>query len=309
MKTSSAQRIIGTYEGKDHGPLLIIFGAMHGNEGAGVQAIELVLKMLEVEPITNPDFIFHGRIIGIIGNLGAYRAGQRYIDQDLNRIWNLEQISQLNTTPPQTAEERELKELLGLITKEIQSYQPTQLIVLDLHTTSSYGGIFSVVTHDQRSSDLALEFHAPVIHGFMDILGGTSMHYFKEQNLGIDTVALTFESGQHEEPKAVNRAIAAIINLLRAVGFVDEECVENIHDEILITFSKDLPEIADILVRYHIQPDEEFVMKPGYQNFQQIRKGEVLANNQYGEIKALSDGLILMPLYQKQGNDGFFIVG
>ncbi len=309
MKPIITQRVIGTYQGKDHGPLLLIFGAMHGNEHAGVRAIELALKMLEVEPITNPDFIFHGRVTGIIGNLRAYQAVQRYIDQDLNRMWTEELITQLRTVPPQTAEEQEMKELTELVHQQISDYQPTRLIVLDLHTTSSFGGIFSVVSHDQRSSDLALEFHAPVIHGFIDILKGTTMHYFTEQHMGLDTVALTFESGQHEEPKAVNRAIAAIINLLRAAGFVDEECVENIHDQILINYARGLPEIADLLFRYAIQPGEQFSMRPGYQNFQRIREGEILADNQYGEIRAETDGLILMPLYQKQGDDGFFIVG
>jgi len=309
MKEASSQRIIGTHEGEKHGPLIVVIGAMHGNEPAGVKAVSLALKMLEVEPITNPDFIFHGKMIGLIGNLRAFQSQKRYIDKDLNRLWTEERVNRLRTEEPDLSEESEIKELLDIIHQEIKNYKPTKLVILDLHTTSSYGGIFSVVSHDKVSADLALEFHAPVITGLTDILSGTSMHYFTTEHMGIDTVALTFESGQHEEPKAVNRAIAAIINLLRALGCVDEDCVKNIHDEILITFSKNLPEIADLLFRYHIEPNEDFIMRPGFKNFQRITEGETVADNQYGEIKAETDGLILMPLYQKQGNDGFFIVG
>jgi len=45
-----------------------------------------------------------------------------------------------------------------------------------------------------------------------------------------------------------------------------------------------------------------------YANFDPVTKGELLAYDRHGEIRAKFDGLILMPLYQKQGNDGFFII-
>jgi succinylglutamate desuccinylase len=45
-----------------------------------------------------------------------------------------------------------------------------------------------------------------------------------------------------------------------------------------------------------------------YKNFDKISKDELLAFDKYGEIRSKEDGMILMPLYQKQGNDGFFII-
>ena len=49
-------------------------------------------------------------------------------------------------------------------------------------------------------------------------------------------------------------------------------------------------------------------MKPGFKNFQAVTKGELLARYDDQDVKAEADGMILMPLYQAQGNDGFFIV-
>jgi succinylglutamate desuccinylase len=49
-------------------------------------------------------------------------------------------------------------------------------------------------------------------------------------------------------------------------------------------------------------------MRPGFRNFQAVKKKEILADDRKGSIKAIDNGLILMPLYQKQGNDGFFLV-
>ncbi|HHH52503.1 MAG TPA: succinylglutamate desuccinylase, partial [Bacteroidetes bacterium] len=70
-------RIIGEYTGNERGPLVILFGNMHGNEPAGTKAIDLMIKMIEVEPVTNPKFKFKGKILGLIGNLEATKKGIR----------------------------------------------------------------------------------------------------------------------------------------------------------------------------------------------------------------------------------------
>lgn len=61
------ERYIGEYTGKEKGPLFICFGGMHGNELAGVKALEVIFKLLDREPLVNPDFIFKGRMIGLRG--------------------------------------------------------------------------------------------------------------------------------------------------------------------------------------------------------------------------------------------------
>ena len=49
-------------------------------------------------------------------------------------------------------------------------------------------------------------------------------------------------------------------------------------------------------------------MKPGLSSFRPVHAGEVLASSSSGPIKAPQAGLLLMPLYQDQGEDGFFLV-
>ncbi len=82
------KRIIGRYTGQDKGPLLVCFAGMHGNETAGVEALDLIFKMLEIEPLENPTFEFKGRIIGISGNLKALQKGVRFLAKDMNRQWS-----------------------------------------------------------------------------------------------------------------------------------------------------------------------------------------------------------------------------
>ena len=303
-------RVIGQHTGEERGPLLIVLGGMHGNEPAGVKAIDLMFKMLEVEPITNPDFIFHGRMVGIRGNLRAMEAGKRFIVKDLNRQWIPENIKRIKNAPIEDldSEDLEMKEILEVIDHQISTYKPEKLVLLDLHTTTAFGGIFTICTDDPESVRIAIELHAPVIKGMLNGIEGTTLHYFNSDNFEQETVAVCFESGQHDEDLSVNRAIAALTNCLRTIGCVRAEYVENRHDTLLIEYSKGLPQIAQLITTKRINPEDDFEMMPNYNNFQKVKKGELLAKDRKGKIYAPEDGLILMPLYQKQGDDGFFLI-
>ncbi len=303
-------RVIGRFEGAEKGPLLIVFGAMHGNEPAGVNAMKLMFKMLEVEPITNPSFVFKGKLVGLIGNLAAFKLGTRFIEKDLNRQFTSENINRVKSIPAVElqAEDLELKELIAQVDKEISAYDYTRLVFLDLHTTTAFGGIFTITAEDEESERIGVALHAPVVKGLLKGISGTTLHYFTAKNFNTEISAVTFESGQHNEDLSVNRAIAAITNCLRTLECIKPEHVENRHDSLLNEFSKDLPKIAELITVHPIKEGDDFVMMPGYKNFQTIKKGELLAKDNNGEIRASDSGLILMPLYQKKGEDGFFLI-
>ncbi|HFB99341.1 MAG TPA: succinylglutamate desuccinylase [Phaeodactylibacter sp.] len=304
------KRIIGSYTGQKRGPLLIVFGAMHGNEPAGVEALKLMFGMLEIEPITNPDFEFSGKLVGLVGNVRARKMGLRFINRDLNRQWTPENVSRIQNSPLDNLDEEdlEIKEILEVIHHEIATYQPEKLVILDLHTTTAAGGIFSIPQENKESLRIAIELHAPVIKGLLKGINGTTLHYFTTDNLGVNTVAVTFESGQHQEQLSVHRAIAALTNCMRTIGCVKESHVENRHDAILEEYSKGLPKVAELITIHSIDPEDNFQMAPDYVNFQPVKKGQILAFDKSGKITAAEDGLVLMPLYQKQGEDGFFLI-
>jgi len=302
------ERLIGRYDSGHRGPLFICIGAMHGNEPAGVRAIELALKMLDVEHIKNPEFTYKGRFTGIIGNLKAFNVDKRFMVKDLNRQFFKENIDRIRGSDTLDPEDLELLDLLAFIEAEIAEYNPDKLIILDLHTTSSFGGIFTICQDDPKLIETAKGLHAPIVLGITEGLIGTTLHYFTSENMNVDTTAITFESGQHVEDKSVNRAIAGIICMMRELGAVKPEDVENYHEQILISYSKDLPQLTKLSEHYPIADGDHYVMIPGYKNFQNINQGELLAHNNGMEVRAATSGLMLMPLYQSQGEDGYFIV-
>lgn len=309
------RRLIGEHIGAAPGPLVIAFGAMHGNEDAGVSAIKEVFSILKMEQAGNPGFQFSGKFVGLIGNLQAFSSGQRFLNSDLNRQWTTENIHRIHHTPftALEGEDVEVVELMEFIHNEIRQNKPDALILLDLHTTSAEGGIFCIPTDDKSSLRLAKALHAPVILGLLEGIDGTLLRYAAGNHLQIEgypkhTLGVAFESGQHEDPLSVSRAISAIISCLRASGCLKSEDIDTSHDLILKQYSDHLPKVTRLRHVHKIRPGDAFKMRPGYVNFQAIRQNEHLADDITGPIYATQQGLILMPLYQSKGADGFFIV-
>ncbi|MEZ4897368.1 MAG: succinylglutamate desuccinylase/aspartoacylase family protein [Saprospiraceae bacterium] len=310
LQAMGSRHFLGRYVGQEKGPLLVAIGAMHGNEPAGVKGIELMLKMLEVEPITHPDFVFKGRFLGLLGNPTAYQRRMRFVDVDMNRHWDPVRIRQQVQQPElsRLVEDKAILSLLRLLHEEIRHDQPTEVVLLDLHTTSSTGGIFTIAGNEPDSQELAVELPAPVILGLADQLQGTLLQYFKSVRLDVPIRTISFEAGHHTDPLSVNRCIAALTCCMRAIGCVRPHDVESQHMRILLDQADGLPKLTRLVYRHSIQPEDRFVMEPNYSNFRPVRKGELLAYDSQGAVVSPYDGRILLPLYQKQGDDGFFIV-
>jgi len=78
--------------------------------------------------------------------------------------------------------------------------------------------------------------------------------------------------------------------------------------ERLATATKGLPQAVEVRHRHGLRDDDGFEMLPGFVSFQTISEGDLLGRNDRGELRAPEGGGILMPLYQRQGNDGFFVI-
>lgn len=321
MAVLHSERIINTFEGKLPGPLLIVIGALHGNEPAGVRALEMVFEALELERRDNPDFQFRGKLVGIIGNLQAFLLHQRFLEQDLNRVWTAEFLEKAKASKAEDlkAESREAIHLFELIHAECQSGDAYKVVLLDLHTTSADGGVFSIPTDEDESLQLAQHLGAPAIVGLQDSISGTLLGfaktgYFTEspQQINKSTnhlpLCIAFESGQHESPHAITRSAIAIVRCLRTLGCVSDRALLDFTASLVLPFLADLPPVVRFRYAHHIEAEDDFKMRPGYVNFQPIQQGEHLADDVHGPVLSPDNGLILMPLYQAKGSDGFFIV-
>jgi succinylglutamate desuccinylase len=64
--------------------------------------------------------------------------------------------------------------------------------------------------------------------------------------------------------------------------------------------------VLEVVERRAIDAEDCFHMEPGFRNLNHARRGQLLARDRRGEIRAPSDGVVILPLYQKLGSDGFF---
>lgn len=298
-------RIIGEYGDLSKGKLLMVLAGIHGNELAGIKALEELFHLFESEKIE-----FNGKIIGFYGNIKALETESRFLHKDLNRQWYPTKIKKLHLLPYgmlNTQEDRELKELFTEIENILESKpNRNEIFMIDLHTTSAKGGCFSITNGLEESLLQARAIPVPTINGMTSILKGTSVEYFENQGVP----AIAFEAGQHEEEASVTRMKAAIMLLLVNLKIIDPSYLSVVQHDLdeLKEFNKNLPEAVQVVYHHAIEEDDNFVMNPGYTNFQKINEGEILANDKNGEIRAKIDAMILMPLYQKKGSDGFFVV-
>ena len=308
-------RRIGQFEGQAHGPLVIAIGGIHGNEPAGVLAIAEAFRILHALQATRSDFVFRVTFIGLIGNLHAFSEGRRFIQEDLNRAWTYTKVARALAMPifQLEAENKQIRVLGAMIRRLVKARQPGTVVLLDLHTTSAEGGIFCIPTDEGPSLTLAKGMYAPVILGLMKDIEGTILQYAMEGRFHFrgypqTSLGVAFEAGQHNDPDSVVRSVAAILFCLSASGCMETTFIDKRFEDLLKQSEAVLPAVTRLHHVHKIQEGDQFRMKPGYLNFQPVRRGEHLADDRKGPVYAPFDGYILMPLYQTQGADGVFVV-
>lgn len=291
--------LIGAFIGDADGPTLVAVGSLHGNEPAGALALEEVsIRLDEIKER------LRGRVFLVAGNMRALEQRVRFIDDDLNRSWTRRNLSSAGIPRLEgTAEGHELNELDRLIDSVLITARD-EVYVIDLHSTSAGGPAFATVGDTIRNRTFARKFPVTTLLGIEEQLEGTMLEYLN--NAG--AVTLGFEGGKHESPGTVENHIAFTLIALVNSGIARAEDLPDIADQHLrLAAGVGRSHFYEVLYREAIMPDDEFRMKPGFTNFDPVSKGQHLADNKDGPVVSPFDGVVLMPLYQKLGEDGFFI--
>ena len=291
------ERIIGEYRGERDGPTLIALGAVHGNEREGIPAIRAVLEELAR---SRPPF--RGRLLGLAGNLTAYHEGVRFLEADLNRIWRPDIL--YHGAGRDLAEYQDLVEIKRVLEACFaDSDGPVSLI--DFHSFSGEGEPFAVSPGNDRDMILLRDLPMPTVYGLDDLLEGTLAHWV--HTLGHH--AIGFEGGHSGGPTTAVNMEAFLWDELTLLGCLDARDVPMgprltwgaLHARLR------LPKAIRADYRHRILAGDTFCMLPGFASFDYVHKGLQLAEDRHGDIRVPHDGYLLMPLYQGQGEDGFFI--
>ena len=293
------QRVLGNVKGAKKTPTVIAIGGIHGNERAGLNALLKIFKTIEEENLT-----LNGNFYGIAGNINAISENIRFKNVDLNRIWTKEEILKLHLENELDIESKEQNEVYTII-KDILNKEKGPFYFLDLHTTSADTQPFITISDSLKNRKFSSNFSIPTILGIEEYLEGPLLTYINE----FGHIALGFEAGQHNKEESVDNCVAFLWLALVASKCIKKKEVKkySFYQNSLSLFNED-QDFYKIDYKYTIKPFEVFKMVNGYKNFQEIVKHELLAFSNEREIVSDQRGKIFMPLYQKEGDDGFFII-
>jgi hypothetical protein len=297
----AGRHLIASIKGSKPGPTLIVLASVHGNEPAGALAARRVVDALGAKRAE-----LCGEVILLAGNTRALARGVRYVDVDLNRHWtpaNISAVKRGMRALPELSESIELRELLLELDDAIKRCTD-ELYFIDLHTTSAHGVPFATIGDTLRNRTFALNFPVTIVLGLEEQLEGTALEYVN--NLGAVTMGL--EAGQHEAVSSIDHHEAVIwLAMLAAGNLRPQDVLEFDCYQALLEHASGGARIVEVRYRHAITPEDEFRMDDGYENFQPVELGQRLATDRRGAVEALETGMVLLPLYQALGDDGFFL--
>lgn len=296
------RRILGRYDTGRPGPTVVIIAGVHGNEPSGIFAAQNILLSLTERRVP-----LRGALVAVAGNLRALQDGRRFVSRDLNRLWTTEQVRRVRETDPafDDVEQAEQRELLSVFDMLVKNAGKQDVVFLDLHSTSAPGAPFHCISDTLHSRSIALATPIPLILGLEEAVRGTLLDFMEERGWPLILV----EAGQHHDPSTVLSHEAMIWQTLVTVGGLLPEEVPALEAQRarLVAGTAGLPRVVEVVYRHPLEEGDGFAMRAGFVNFQRVRRGSLVADDDRGPVATPRKGLLLMPLYQVQGDDGFFV--
>jgi succinylglutamate desuccinylase len=293
-----AERVLGYYTCGLPGPLVLAVGGIHGNEPNGPRAIRAFCNMLQAQAP-----LITGTFLGLMGNIRASAENQRYIDKDLNRCF----IPGYVTAAHETllgSEAGELAQIAQILHRLKHDFE--DICFVDCHTTSAPTIPYLSINVHPLSIQLANRFPLNNVIGLQRSIPGCLTEYCN----ALDFRGFTFEAGQHQSAAAYSNQVAMLWLMLVYSGALSKHDLKTFrhYEKLLGVETPAHRRSFRLLSHYRIKDGEGFVMRPGFRNFDFVPAQAHLADNRDGPILAPAEGYLLMPLYQKLGNDGFFLL-
>lgn len=256
-------------------PFVGIVGGMHGNEPCGRIAIETL-----AEEIARGDLSIRcGTLFLIHGNPQASAQGTRHTENgtDLNRLFSFEFVDNLpeKRWVPEHRRALELRDLLLSLDA-----------ALDLHSATAPTPPFGIVSKVPESALLARKLGLPYLtHGWEGpgMLGDRVMMHMLTHRA---KPSLAVECGQHDDPRAIDRAWNTARHFLVAMNMIGSEEAPVPAPEPALELN-----IVDAVKK----PSPGFVFMGRFLGLQELPAGHAVGCDDNLEIRCRRKSFVIMP--------------
>ncbi|MCB9665794.1 MAG: succinylglutamate desuccinylase/aspartoacylase family protein [Alphaproteobacteria bacterium] len=270
------------HEGGGHPFHLVIGSMVHGDEVGSLPAVVRV-----IEELVTGQRLHAGTVSFFVGNPEAGLQGQRFLEDDLNRVFM--------DDPPASHEGRR-----GALLRPLLDAAD---VFLDLHQTieptqhAFY--IFPFQTHGWHwARALASTSMWVTRHPGTAFTTGAKCadEYVRDRGLPGITLELSQKGFGNGGEERAYQAITRALELSDAVAAGTTTLEEAAMDRPELTF----------LETVHREPfaSEDLALRPGLQNFQEVAEGEVLSAPGTPELRAPCGGWVLFPKYPPRVEGG-----
>lgn len=266
---------------KNNKYVLCIVGATHGDEPAGVQALEAVAAHFESQEwqIDGID------IFGVVGNPNAFAQNARFVEQNLNRMLQDKHLVDITSPISEVRRGQELSKYFKQLQNEYE-----KVFVFDVHSVSMSDIQMTLArTQDFESQEL-LKKISPIKLNFVfqeEYIPGTVSGYASS----IGCVGFGIEAGSHASPNAKFVALEIIESFLDEVA---KFSTKTISYKNIPTYVEGEPRTYTTIDRIVPRKGFRFTVSPESELF--LRKGQVYAfDDEVGDHVAPCDCYMMMP--------------
>jgi succinylglutamate desuccinylase len=257
--------------GQESGPSIAVFAGVHGDERAGIIAMERLSKKLEIQ---------RGVVFLVLANPPAVNKKVRLVNKNINRCF-------LRSNNGATYEDNRARDLMRLL-DECDS-------LLDLHAFSNREGAPFIIC-EENSFDVAQIFDVPIISSGWSSAepGATDGYMFANGKVGI-----CLECGPiNQSEKYSELAEKSIFQFLKYYGLLESGV------RLSVTSKK------HIKAKYScIRKSKNFVMDRRLTNFQKLKRNQLLAKDGSFEDRSRGREYIIFPQPDAEIGQEAYIIG
>lgn len=259
-------------KGINPGKTSLILAGIHGNEKCGIEAFKQIIPALSIQ---------NGEVFFVFGNPKAIERNVRFIDENLNRLFKKETLSENNQTYERT------------LVSKLMEYMKQSDALLDVHASNTPDSKPFIIA-ENNAKDITKNLPIKItVSGFDELEPGGTDGFMNS----LGKIGICVECGYTQDFQSTEVAIETIYAFLESMGHIDTE--QKTTKEQVSYHMENL---------YHTKTNN-FRLTKTFSDFEFLKKGTLIGTDGTENVFATKDGYILFARNRDMENAEAFLFG